>query len=331
MNVWSLPQMIPERLLITGGTGSLGQALCHTILEHYPVSRIAILSRDELKQAQMAERFQDPRLRFFLGDVRDESRLSEAFDDTDAVIHAAALKRVDAIAYNPDEAVKTNVLGTKHVITAARHAGVKHVLLVSTDKSVHPANFYGATKMLAEQIAINSNVITYPQGLSVSAVRYGNVWGSRGSVVQLWKTATSTGSPIQVTDPTCTRFLITLEQAASFVLNALTQMQGGEIFVPKLPATSVRNLAEQFGPASTWTVTGLRPGGEKQHEQLIGDEEITRTYDVGWSYLIAPSVCSWTSPQWPGEKVPSHFEYHSDTANKIQPNELADWIGCVPV
>lgn len=329
MDRWPLPQSVPDRLLITGGTGSLGQALTRTILAHYPVSRIVIYSRDELKQARMAHGFPDSRVRFFLGDVRDKDRLSQALEGIDAVIHAAALKRVDAVAYNPDEAIKTNVLGTLNVIQASRHTDVKKILIVSTDKAVQPANFYGATKMLAEQSAVASNTVTYPQGLTVSAVRYGNVWGSNGSVVQLWKTATSTGQPITVTDPTCTRFLITLDQACAFVLSALQHMQGGEIFVPKLSATDVQSLAQLFAP--TWTTTGLRPGGEKQHEQLIGDEEVTRTYDTGWAYLIAPSVCSWTTPSWPGEKVSTDFHYVSNAANRLSDTELAEWVEDVPV
>ena len=301
-----------KSVLITGATGSLGNALVRHILTTQ-VNRIACLSRDEVKQSQMAQRFTDHRLRFFLGDVRDVDRLEQAFHSIDMVIHAAALKRVDRVAYDPSEAVKTNILGTQNVISAAMRAKVKKVLLISSDKAVEPQNIYGATKMTAEWLAVMSNVYTYPQGTKVSAVRYGNVIGSRGSVVELWQAAVANGEPLQLTDDRCTRFWITLAQAVQLVMTALEQMDGGEIFVPVLPSMKLTDLAEAIAPSPyPRFVTSLRPGGEKLHETLLNQDEVQRTVLAGGIFVVNPSLRFWGGVPWIGLALPTDFVYRSD-------------------
>lgn len=302
-------------VLITGGTGSLGQALVRWYLEQTTVERICILSRDEYKQAMMARAFQDDaRLRFFLGDVRDEQRLRDAFHGIETVIAAAALKRVDRIAYDPSEVIKTNVLGTQNVIHAAIEAGVKRVLVVSSDKAVNPTNIYGASKMCAEWLAVMSNTYGYPRGTRISCVRYGNVIGSRGSVVELWREAVKAGRSIEITDERCTRFWITMPQAVQLIQDALALMDGGEIFVPDLPSMRITDLAEAIAPGHPRFVTDLRPGGEKLHEALLNSEEVTRTvraYEDG-PYTIMPSLAYWGGTRLYGKPVPSDWQYRSD-------------------
>ena len=319
------------RVLITGGTGSLGRALVAEFLADPSVVRVKILSRDEWKQAELATQHPDPRLECLLGDVRDEARLRDAFRGMDTVIHAAALKRVDKVAADPDEALLTNVLGTRHVCRAARETGVGRVVVVSSDKAVMPTNFYGGTKFLAEQIAIRSNVYGYPRGTRVSVVRYGNVLGSRGSVLSHWRAQAAAGGPLTVTDPHCTRFVITMPQAVALIRVALDTMAGGEVFVPMLPAAALMDLASAvLTEVTPWQDTGLRPGGEKTHEQLLTDEEVWRTLAVpaptlpgGQVYVVTPSLPTWTAPGWAGTPLPAGTVYRSDvSAWRVGPEEL---------
>lgn len=285
------------------------------MVRHYltmPVSRICILSRDEWKQAQMAQEYPDDRLRWFLGDVRDLPRLTEAFHGVDMVIHAAALKRVDAVAYNPSEVIATNVLGTQNVIRAAIAARVGRVLLISSDKAVEPTNIYGASKMCAEWLAVASNVYAYPQGTRVSVVRYGNVIGSRGSVVELWRALGVGGGSIPITDKRCTRFWITMEQAVQLIQDALKLMDGGEIFVPDLPSMRIVDLAEAIAPGAEQREIGLRPGGEKLHEKLLNQEEVARTVWVNGLYVVRPALNYWGGTPRHGDAVRPDWEYVSD-------------------
>ena len=301
-------------ILITGGTGSLGRAL----IRHYltmPVSRIAVLSRDEWKQSMLAKELPDERIRWFLGDVRDPERLEMAFHSIDTVLHTAALKRIDRIAYDPAEVIKTNVIGTQNVIHAAIQAGVKKVVVVSSDKAVQPTNIYGASKMCAEWLAVVSNVYSYPRGTRVADVRYGNVIGSRGSVVELWRDAISAGRPIEITDERCTRFFITMDQAVQLIQDALALMDGGEIFVPDLPSMRITDLAEAVAPNHPRFITDLRPGGEKLHEQLLNAEETTRTVVTDGQrrfYIVNPTIRYWGGLPTIAEPVPPNWVYSSD-------------------
>ena len=255
-------------LLITGGTGTLGRALAAEVLRRGDYSRICIYSRDEAKQAEMRDALLDPdkRLRFFIGDVRDLARLRSALHGVHDVVHTAALKRIETCAYNPFEAVQTNVVGSQNVVMASLEAGVERALLVSTDKAVEPVNLYGATKLTAERIFLAGSV--YGGATALAVVRYGNVLGSRGSVVQRWQQQAARGEPITVTNKTATRFWITLPQAVSFVLLSLERMADGDVFVPALPACSVGSLVEAFGVGARGVETGLGPE-EKLHETLI--------------------------------------------------------------
>lgn len=298
-------------ILITGGTGSLGRAL----IRHYlttPISRIAILSRDEYKQAVLAKEFPDSRLRCFLGDVRDPDRLEMAFHRIETVIHAAALKRVDRIAYDPSEVIKTNILGMQNVIHAAIKAGVRRVLMISSDKAVEPTNIYGASKMCAEWLAIMSNSYSYTRGTRISVVRYGNVIGSRGSVVELWRERVARGEPIEITDERCTRFCITMPEAVQLIEDALSLMDGGEIFVPDLPSMRITDLAEAVAPGHPRFITDLRPGGEKLHESLLNTEEVNRTVRTRGLYLIQPALRFWGGMALAGDPVPRGWIYRSD-------------------
>lgn len=283
------------------------------------VARVVCFSRDEMKQADMATRFTDPRMRFFLGDVRDRAALEDALQGIDTVIHAAALKRVDAAAYSSKEAKKTNVDGTVNVIDASIACGVRRVVFLSSDKATMATNFYGATKFLAEQIAIASNVYGYPRGTRIACTRYGNVLGSRGSVVHLWRDAVRRGEPLKLTHPEMSRFWMTIDQAVDLVFTALNRMDGGEVFLPKLPAMSLRDVAALVGGERyPVEVMGLRPGGEKLHEELLSPEEVSRTHDMGDVYAIVPPLPYWRShtPDY-GPLVPADFRYRSDTAPRL--------------
>lgn len=272
------------RIAITGATGSLGGALVEALSARTDAERVVGLSRDEVKSGDLEERWSErlPQLRCQLGDVRDEPRLEEVFRGCDVVVHAAALKRVGHSVYSPEEIVKTNVQGTINVIRAATEAGVGRVLVVSSDKAVEPTNLYGMSKAVAECYAVQSNSYGVPRGVRVSCVRYGNVLGSRGSVVHVWREAARRRQPLLVTDERMTRFIITLRQAADFVLRAIGWMRGGEVFVPLLPATRVTDLADAIeaheGVSVGRRIVGLRPGGEKLHEALLSREEPARAW-----------------------------------------------------
>lgn len=299
-------------VLITGGTGSFGKECVRQLL-NTGVKKVIVLSRDELKQHEMRQEFKDDRLRFFLGDVRDRDRLSRAFYGVTTVIHAAALKQVPASEYNPFEFIKTNVYGSQNVVEAALDCGVKKVICLSTDKACNPVNLYGATKLCMEKLFISGNAYAGNRQTRFSVVRYGNVWGSRGSVVELFKKQADAGV-VTVTDPTMTRFWIHLPDAVRFVLGMLKKMKGGEIFVPKMMRISIGEVAERVAPWANVKHIGIRPG-EKMHETVITKEEGSRTYHCGDYYLIAPEY-KWRGGIVYGDEfslVPQGFEYRSDS------------------
>jgi len=304
-----------KTILITGGTGSLGHQLIQKILPQNP-KRLIVFSRDELKQHEMRARWPDDTgsvVRYFIGDVRDKDRLERAFAGVDIVIHAAALKQVPACQYNPAEAVKTNIQGSQNVIDAAIDGWVKKVLLVSSDKACSPSNLYGKTKAVAEDLFIQGNAYS-PGRTSFSACRYGNVVGSRGSVVPLFRQLAQTGR-ITITDPRMTRFWLSLPQAADLVKYSLTHMQGGEIFIPKLPSMKVTDLAQAIAPGVPIMVTGIRPG-EKLGEALLSDEETAHTIDAGPVYVVQPQHPWWTAEQAQGDPLPAGFRYSSDVNDR---------------
>lgn len=301
-------------ILITGGTGSFGQAFVKRLLEDRNVGRIVIYSRDELKQHEMSQRFVDPRLRFFIGDVRDGNRLRRALRDIDTIVHAAALKHIPIAEYNPIECIKTNIGGAENVIDAAIDCGVSRVLALSTDKAVNPINLYGASKLAAEKLFVAANHLSGADGCRFAVVRYGNVFGSRGSVIPFFRRKAQEGGAIPITDARMTRFWITLEQGVKFVLDSLDRMRGGEIFVPKLPATRITDLATAIAPHAKQEIVGIRPG-EKLHEVMISREEARSAYDFGDHYRIYPPIQLWASPlSHGGMPVAADFEYSSATA-----------------
>src|SRR5438552_12491197 len=264
-------------ILVTGGTGSFGRRFVQHALTHHKPKKVVVFSRDELKQHEMQATLSDRRLRFFLGDVRDESRLRRAFDGIDIVIHAAALKQVPAAEYNPFEFVQTNVIGAENVINAALDAGVRRVVALSTDKAANPINLYGATKLCSDKLFVAGNSYAGAKDIRFAVVRYGNVVGSRGSVIPFFLDKRKTGV-LPITHADMTRFWITLEQAANFVLNALAHMQGGEIFVPKIPSMRITDLARLIGPDCRQDIVGIRPG-EKLHDVLVEPEAGRNTPD----------------------------------------------------
>lgn len=307
------------RILITGGTGALGRALVARLLHNPLVDRLAILSRDEHKIKALCDQYRNAfALRTFVGCIRDRDRLELACSGVDAVIHAAALKRVDADINDTSELDKTNVQGTINVLHAALSAGVRKVLLISSDKAVHPANAYGTSKMMAELHTVGFNSYSVPKGLRCSAVRYGNVFASTGSVVHIWRKQIADGQCLTVTDPRMTRFHLTLAQAAEFVITSIQRMRGGEIFVPILPSFRLYDLAQAMTPRPdrTIAITGLRPGGEKLHESLLSDEEPLRTMFDQDRYCVKPSHQSWSDAPYPGVPVKPDMIYRSDVNDK---------------
>lgn len=304
-------------VLITGGTGSLGRELV-SILLRTSVARVAVLSRDELKQSVIARDFPDKRLRLFLGDVRDVDRLRRAFHGVDYVIHAAALKQVPAAEYNPFEATRTNVLGAQNVIDAAIDAGVERVAALSSDKASSPATLYGATKLVSDRLFVAGNAYSGGTGPKFSVVRYGNVLGSRGSLVSLLKDC---ADPFPLTDARMTRFWLSIGQAARFVCNALVEMHGGELFVPKLPGANVLDMIRWLRPGLKVVSTGIRPG-EKLHEEMISVEAGRRTLDMGDYYVVQPEI-DIHRDYGGGRAVPEDFSYRSDKNPwKLEPDEL---------
>lgn len=309
------------RVLITGGTGSLGHAL---VREWYRQHRVIVLSRDELKQSVMAQKYPD--VDYFLGDVRDVERLKLAFHGCDAVVHAAALKRVDAVAGDPIEVTKTNVLGTWNVLQAAIHCTVPKVLFISSDKACQPINAYGASKFTGEQLVVASNSFGVPRGVRSSVLRYGNVLGSRGSVVHTWR---GQGSTLTLTAPGMTRFIITMPQAVGAVNHALHHMEGGEVYVPLLPACVLEDLAEAVSPGCALAYVGLRPGGEKMHEVMMTREESQRAVKDGTMMVIRPHVSKWRR-EWPLEEQALAGELSSETAERPTVARLGELLRWVP-
>jgi UDP-N-acetylglucosamine 4,6-dehydratase len=303
-----------ESILITGGTGSFGQMFVKTLLEKYSPKRVIVYSRDELKQSEMRSNplFQNPALRFFLGDVRDRERLYLAMRDVDYVVHAAALKQVPAAEYNPHEFIKTNVNGATNVVEASLRAGVKKVVALSTDKAVNPVNLYGATKLCSDKVFIAANSYAGDSGTIYSVVRYGNVVGSRGSVIPLFVKQRESGV-LTITKPEMTRFLITLQKGVDFVVESLETMVGGELFVPKIPACSVADIANVVAPNSKWETIGMRPG-EKMHEILIPEDEARNVLEFDNHFVVQPIQSFWGNKIGilGGRSCPENFRYASN-------------------
>ena len=299
-------------VLITGGTGSFGKAFISALLANQNPARVAIYSRDELKQFEMKQAIgDDPRVRFFIGDIRDRDRLAMAMHGVDFVVHAAALKQVDTAEYNPMEYVKTNILGSENVMLASIDAGVKKVVALSTDKASSPINLYGATKLTADKLFISGNHYSYARGTKFSVVRYGNVMGSRGSVIPVFQKLADAGKALPITDARMTRFWITLPQAVQFVMDAFADMDGGELFVPRIPSMHVTDLARAIAPEAELVEVGIRPG-EKLHEEMISSEDSLRTIRQPNRYVVGPTLAEWTYRVPPGELVPAGFAYTSD-------------------
>ena len=301
-------------ILVTGGTGSFGKAFIQELLDHHDPRRIVIYSRDELKQYECRQMFRDDhRLRWFIGDIRDLPRLNRAMHGVDYVVHAAALKQVDTAEYNPYEFVKTNIIGSQNVIEACIDAGVKKVVALSTDKASSPINLYGATKLTADKLFITGNhyAAAYPTRFSV--VRYGNVMGSRGSVIPFFRKLGAAGESLPITDLRMTRFFITLPQAVKFVLDSFEMMHGGELYVPRIPSMKITDLAQAVVPGAAMHNMGLRPG-EKLHEEMISAEEGRRALRVGDRYVLQPDLAAWgyQAPE-NAEPVAEGFHYTSDT------------------
>lgn len=315
-------------VLVTGGTGSFGKAFIRHLLDDLHPKRVVIFSRDELKQYEARQLFQDdPRLRWFIGDVRDLPRLNRAMHGVDYVVHAAALKQVDTAEYNPFEYVKTNILGSQNVIEAAIDNGVKRVIALSTDKASSPINLYGATKLTADKLFIDGNNYAAGYVTRFSVVRYGNVMGSRGSVIPFWRKLADAREPLPITDVRCTRFLITLAQAVRMVAGLFDIMQGGELLVPHIPSMKIVDLAEAIAPSAAIVDVGLRPG-EKLHEEMISPEEGRRAVMIqgGKYFVIQPELGTWGyKPPVEAEPVPEGFTYRSDLNDLwYSPEQIAE-------
>jgi len=304
-------------VLITGGTGSFGKKFVQIMLDEYKPAKLIIFSRDELKQYEMRMGgFDQPNLRYFIGDIRDELRLRRAMHGVDIVVHAAALKQVPACEYNPMEAIKTNILGSSNVIEAAIDSGVKKVLALSTDKAVNPVNLYGATKLAAEKLLVQSNAYAAGTITRFSCVRYGNVVGSRGSVVPMFIKQRQTGR-LTITDERMTRFWISLEEGVRFVIHCIEQMRGGEVFVPKTPSMYIIDLAKAIAPEAELEIIGIRPG-EKLHEMLIHEDEARSTVELENMFVVQPTAALWFGHELEnqGKALAEGFRYASDTNDK---------------
>lgn len=302
-----------KTVLITGGTGSFGKAFIRTMLEVHRPKKLIVFSRDELKQHEMrVAGYDDPSIRYFIGDVRDESRLRRAIEGTDIVVHAAALKQVPACEYNPIEAILTNIMGARNVVEAALDCGVDRVMALSTDKAVNPVNLYGATKLAAEKLIVQSNAYAGGRGTRFSCVRYGNVIGSRGSVVPVFLRQRA-GGVITVTDERMTRFWLSLDQGVRFTIRCIEQMEGGEVFVPKIPSMRVVELARALAPDGRMEFIGIRPG-EKLHEVLVSEDEARHTVELEEMFVVQPAQALWFGYGWSqrGQALPEGFSYSSD-------------------
>ena len=315
-----------KTILVTGGSGSFGRKFTEVILNEHDPKSVRIYSRGELKQLEMLNRFKDERLRLLVGDVRDRDRLYRAMNGVDVVVHAAALKQVPACEYNPIEAIRTNVDGAVNVIDAAIDNDVEKVMAISTDKAVHPVNLYGATKMVAEKLFIQANAYAGGKKKMFSCIRYGNVVGSRGSVIPIFKEQKKTGM-ITLTDERMTRFWITLDQGVRFVIDSIGRMKGGEIFVPKIPSMKITDLAEAIAPEAKWKNIGIR-GGEKLHEILLTEDEARHTKEFDSYFVIEPEHPFWNKENFNGGKaLPEGFRYTSDNNDKWHTkSELLDII-----
>jgi len=317
-------------ILITGGTGSFGHAFIPMTLKKYNPRKIVIFSRDEMKQWEMAKLFgDDPRIRFLIGDVRDKDRLSRALDGIDYVVHAAATKIVPTAEYDSFECVKTNVIGAMNLIDACIDKGVKRIVALSTDKASAPANLYGATKLASDRLFISGNSYSGSHDTKFSVVRYGNVMGSRGSVIPFFLSLSEDNNDLPITDVRMTRFMITLEEGVDLVWKAFEDMVGGEIYVRKIPSMKVTDVAKAVSESAKQKVVGIRPG-EKLHEQMIGPEDAMYTYEYPEYYKILPSINNWSHDPdriKDGKKVPEDFLYSSDN-NKdwMEIKELQGWI-----
>lgn len=322
-----------KSILITGGTGSFGKKCTEVILKNYKPKKLIILSRDELKQYEMRQVFNEkdyPCIRYFIGDIRNKDRLYRGFYGVDYVIHAAALKQVPALEYNPFEAIETNIVGAQNIIDAAIDRGVGKVIFISTDKAVNPINLYGATKLCAEKLFVTGN--SYAGGRTkFSVTRYGNVVGSRGSVIPLFLKYKQNGS-LPITNLKMTRFWISLEQGVIFVLSCLEKMQGGEIFVPKIPSMKITDLAKAVCPRCKLEVIGIRPG-EKVNEVLISKDEARRAIEMGNFFVIQPNFPFWNFETWQnGNPLPDEYEYTSDNNDKwLSIDELHEMIKNIKV
>lgn len=309
-----------KTILVTGGTGSFGKKFIRTVLDRYPVKKVIVYSRDELKQFEMQQMFKnESRLRFFIGDVRDKERLYLAFRGVDIVIHAAAIKQVPAAEYNPMECIKTNINGAENIIEASLYTNVQRVIALSTDKAANPINLYGATKLCSDKIFVAGNNLVGDRNLRFSVVRYGNVAGSRGSVVPFFRNLINNGATeLPITDENMTRFWITLEQGVQFVLNNLVRMHGGEIFVPKIPSIRIVDLATAMAPNAKQNIIGIRPG-EKIHEVMCPRDDFQHTIEFDNFFILKPSIVfsnidadfTTTALGEKGKLVEPNFEYNS--------------------
>lgn len=312
-----------KSVLVTGATGSFGKRFVRTVLDQHKPKRLVVFSRDELKQFEMQEVISDPRLRYFLGDVRDKERLYRAFDGVEIVIHAAAMKQVPASEYNPMEAIKTNVLGAENVINVCIDQGVERVIALSTDKAANPANLYGATKLCSDKLFVAANALSGRHHTRFSVVRYGNVIGSRGSVIPFFMQRRASGM-LPITDPRMTRFWITLGQGVQFVLDSLEHMHGGEVFIPKIPSMNIMDVARVVAPECRTEVIGIRPG-EKLHEIMITPDDAWNTLEYPDRYAIQPAISWWDAQKFIAEtggvRVAEGFQYSSDNNDQWMTQE----------
>jgi UDP-N-acetylglucosamine 4,6-dehydratase/5-epimerase len=314
-----------KSVLVTGGTGSFGKRFVATALERLNLKKLVVFSRDELKQFEMQQRLDAPNLRYFIGDVRDEARLHRAFEGIDVVVHAAALKQVPAAEYNPFEAIKTNVIGAENIINAAIDNGIERVIALSTDKAANPINTYGATKLCSDKLFVAGNVYAGARDTRFSVVRYGNVVGSRGSVIPFFVSRKKTGL-LPITDPRMTRFWITLQQGVDFVIDCLERMHGGELYVPKIPSMNIMDLATAIAPDCKTEIVGIRPG-EKLHEVMVTEDDARNTVELDDRYVVLPQFdYGWIPAAYGSSKrCEDGFRYASDTNERwLTRDQLVD-------
>jgi len=320
-----------KSVLITGGTGSFGKRFVATALERLQLRKLVVLSRDELKQYEMQQRFDTEELRYYLGDVRDPARLHRAFEGIDVVVHAAALKQVPAAELNPLEAIKTNIIGAENIINAAIDHGVQRVIALSTDKAANPINVYGATKLCSDKLFIAGNVYSGTRDTRFAVVRYGNVVGSRGSVIPFFMARRKTGT-LPITDPRMTRFWITLQQGVDFVIDCIERMAGGELFVPKLPSMNIMDLASALAPECKHDIIGIRPG-EKLHEVMVPEDDARNTVIMDDRYVILPPFdWAWLEPYKRLPRCAEGFRYSSETNDRwLTKDQLHDLLEHVSI